>query len=104
MHGFGKRGHVLGTEETVAYWIRNAGNTSPATPLQLPNPPGADQTLSVHESWKNSAALIELVSVQGGGHNIPAPYGFGNPMFGPRSKDYWGADVIYDFFERSSMD
>ncbi|MEC7988166.1 MAG: hypothetical protein VX278_23570 [Myxococcota bacterium] len=104
LYGFGKRGRVLGTEETIEYWSRNAGNTSPATLLKLPNPTGADQTLSIHESWKNSAALIELDSVHGVGHNIPAPHGADNPLFGPRSKDYWGADVIYDFFERSSTD
>ena len=102
LYGLGKRGRVQSTQDTIAYWIENANILSDATVRDLPRTERSS-TQSVHQSWKGTAALIELVTVQGGGHTIPGLSGTSNPLFGPRSKEYWGADVIYDFFERSSL-
>ena len=103
LYGFGKRGNVQSSESTINYWIRNAKSEFTAEIRALPNPEGADKTHSIHQSWKSSKALIELITIQGGGHNIPGPLGSSNPLFGPRSRDYWSAIIIYDFFERVSL-
>jgi len=102
LHGFGKRGTVMSSEKTIEYWLRNAGIRSPPTEKLIENQNTYDQTQSIHKRWQNSQTLVELITVQGGGHNIPHPNFSPNPIFGPHSKDYWAADLVYDFFQRSS--
>jgi len=102
LYGLGKRGVVLSSDQTIGYWLRNANIHTVPSEKQLPSRGPKDERRSRHRQWSNGEVLVELISVKGGGHNIPGDFGWSPPFFGPRIHDYWGGDVIYDFFTRVS--
>ena len=100
LYGLGKRGTVLSSHETIRYWLNNAKISSMNGQKKVHS---IGNTRSTHEQWTKENTLISLITVQGGGHNIPGPSKSTNPIFGPKIKTFWGADIIYDFFIQSSQ-
>ena len=95
-----KRGAILSTDATVAWWCQHNGCTGDVSRGWLPDRDPRDRT-RVHVTRHTGAAPVVLYRVQGGGHTWPGgqPY---LPAFliGRVSRDVDAGRVIFDFFAK----
>lgn len=95
------RGRVLSVAETVAFWREH--NECPAEPevTHLPDTDPDDGTRVRRERYAPCAAgsVVELVTVEGGGHTWPGGYAYlPGWLIGRTSRDIDANAVIWDFF------
>lgn len=98
-----KRGHILSTDETIAWWAASAGCGAPEPERAVPDRDPEDGTTVFIQRTTDCDGSAEMVRVrvQGGGHTWPRGSGvLGEGLVGPVSQDIDGAAVIFRFFDR----
>ena len=98
-----KRGRILSTDETMAWWADNADCGPPRPERALPDRDPEDGTRVHMQRTVDCAGGAELVRVrvEGGGHTWPSGSGIlGERLVGPVSQDVDGARLIFRFFDR----
>lgn len=108
--GEGSRGTVRSAFATRDYWIQvNDANAAAVMYSTLPNGNWFDRCriqLEFYPATSNtSTAPVAFHRMSGGGHSIPTPRGFFNPIMnlydlligGPSCHDVYGADVAWEF-------
>ncbi len=101
--GDAERGEVLSTDETIAWWARNAGCSGAPESVLLPDSDPGDGMRVVEERWMDCAegAEVTLIQVSGGGHTWPGGQQYlPESWVGPVTRDIDGAEVIFSFFDR----
>ncbi|TVP57675.1 MAG: polyhydroxybutyrate depolymerase [Halomonadaceae bacterium] len=98
LFGFGDRGDVLPSYGTLAYF----GDPGPGaiTPLNPANARQQVQGQALIERWQGQdAPLLELVTLNGGGHTLPSRYGRMPRLLGTTNADIETADQVWGFFQ-----
>lgn len=98
-----KRGHILSTDETIAWWAGHADCGAPRPERALPDRDPTDGTRVHIQRTTDCAEGAEIVRVrvEGGGHTWPGGSGIlGEGLVGPVSQDADGARLIFRFFDR----
>jgi polyhydroxybutyrate depolymerase len=95
--GLVRRGKVRASRESARYF---AGLNGIAGAPQTSQTRTTDGTQVEQTLWHGSAAEIELVAIQGGGHGMPQPYRRHPRLLGPSPSQPNGAELIWDFFAR----
>jgi polyhydroxybutyrate depolymerase len=107
--GFFRRGEVLSTPDTVAFWQRQNGCSAEAQTKPLPDKDATDGSTVLAKQYADckSGAPVVLLTVQGGGHLPPGAQIGNRPMLrlmlGPVNQDISAADVSWKFFKRFPM-
>jgi polyhydroxybutyrate depolymerase len=106
-----KRGEVISTENTVAWWIAaNRDNPIPVESYSLPdlNPEdGCRITVDLYQPEGDGAPVL-FYTMEGGGHTVPSladPGWFDalvKPLLGRVCRDGDGAEMTWDFFRSVS--
>lgn len=93
-------GPVVSTDETLGVFAAIAGckGERTATPYPSRNPKGG--TRAILERDATCKVPVELVKIEGGGHNIPGPGRNIAPASGPHNADVDAARLIFEFFAR----
>ena len=102
-----KRGRVMSTADTVAYWIDVNGASSEAEVDRLPNRAWFDDSRAIVYRFAGGADGKDVVyyHIQGGGHTVPgyeresAAY---LAIAGPKNRDIDAPTEIWNFFLESS--
>jgi polyhydroxybutyrate depolymerase len=108
-----QRGTVRSAFATRDYWIQeNGADTTAVVYTTLPNRNWFDRCRIQCEAYPATAdassAPVQFYRLSGGGHCIPSPRGFFNPVMnlydlliaGPSCHDVYGADVAWEFLSR----
>jgi polyhydroxybutyrate depolymerase len=97
---FSKRGQVLSTDKTIAYWRNLAGlSTTPDNQWLVDDTNPHDNSQITVQDWQQTGKpRIRLYKVQGGGHNLPSTSGRMPKILGPQNADTNAADLLWDFF------
>ncbi len=100
MTGGAKRGSVISTDETMAYWANLAHEDfSKATKFDFPDTDKEDGTTATQFTLKNRKYDIRLIKVENGGHVLSVPTKTPPPaMIGKAIRDINMAQVVFDFF------
>jgi polyhydroxybutyrate depolymerase len=97
----GRRGDVISTTETVAYWRRVNGCTDVAREAVADRDPHDGSTVTI-ETGTCARAPVVLMRVKGGGHRIPGTEERSHPiidrLLGRQNHDIEAADVVWGFF------
>ena len=90
----------VSTDETLGVFAAIAGckGERTATPYPSRNPKGG--TRAILERDATCKVPVELVKIEGGGHNIPGPGRNIAPASGPHNADVDAARLIFEFFAR----
>jgi polyhydroxybutyrate depolymerase len=98
--GDSTRGQVRSSAESVAYWADLAGYSGAGEVRAWPERDPDDGTSVQSEHWRGAGKLpVQLVTVEGGGHNIPHP-DYGAPrILGRPSHEFNTAEVLWAFFQ-----
>lgn len=98
LFGFGDRGDVLPSYGTLAY-LSDPGPGA-ITPL---DPATASQQIrgkALIERWQSEGRpLLELVTIDGGGHTLPGRYGRMPRLLGSTNQDIDTAEQVWAFFQ-----
>lgn len=99
-----RRGAVLGTEATLAYWRGVDGLSDVATTQELPHLDRRDPTRVDRQTWGASGGpQVRLLRVQGGGHCEPSlthRYGWlYTKVCGKQNHDVESAEEAWAFFK-----
>lgn len=98
---FGKRGTVLGTEDTARYFSGRAGYQSPPFEHRYPDADPEDGTVATRAVWSEPGhPEVALITIHGGGHTIPHPRKRMPRIFGPTGRDVPAAEEVWRFFQR----
>jgi len=97
------RGEVLSTADTVKWWTKVNGCTSPPSLRSLPDTApddGAHVQIEAHEGCAEGTAVV-LYRVEGGGHTWPggAQY-LPRRMIGGVCRDFDATKELFDFFAK----
>lgn len=93
LFGFGNRGQVLSSAETIA-------GLGASTAVEKAETNAFGKALV--ETWTTSdARLLRLVTLSDGGHTIPTRRGRMPRLLGPTNRDLETADLIWGFFQQS---
>jgi polyhydroxybutyrate depolymerase len=96
-------GDRLTVPATIEKWVSLDGCTGPTHETPLPDTDGSDHTTIRRETHGlcRGGALVELYTVDGGGHTWPGgePY-LTEGLVGRTSRDLNACDVIWSFFAR----
>lgn len=100
------RGYVLSAAESVRYWLRNNGCSPTPRRDSLPDRDADDETQSTRAAYSGPTPASEVVfiTVHGGGHTWPGGWRYlPELVIGKTSRDFDGAEVIWEFFERHAL-
>lgn len=100
----GIRNGYMSAPETMAYWSEHNGCTYEASFVIEPDTYPTDGTLVIREQYDDCADEVMMYGVYQGGHTwprLPTPTGFN---LGTTSHDIVAAEVIWDFFQRQTLD
>ena len=97
-------GEVLSTGKTSGEFVNRSSCSGPPEVVWLPDVNPDDGTVTYRETFSDceTGAIFTKYIVRGGGHTMP-----GGTQYAPRyligrvSKDFSGAEAIWDFFERA---
>ena len=93
-----KRGAIVSTDATVAWWCRHNGCSGTVQAMWLPDRDRRDGT-RVHVSRHLGPAPVVLYRIQGGGHTWPGGQQYlPKLLIGPVCRDIDAGRVIFDFF------
>lgn len=101
----GKRGSVLSTEKSIAYWIEHNQCPEKGVVQQFPDNSKRDESTVMSKTYKNESTSVEvkLYQVSGGGHTEPSLKEHYSRIYlaivGPQNKDIEMADEIWKFFK-----
>jgi len=97
-----KRGHVLSAPASASWFVELAGGATSAELIKYPAQ-AADQPTTAHATrWQTVAgSVVQLVTIEGGGHTFPHPEASYPRFFGPANTDINAAAVIWDFFQQA---
>ena len=105
-YGMKKLGKVLSAPESVKFWVNNNKcSINPAITYE-PDKDPQDGTRIRKESYLNGKNGTEVILyvIEGGGHTWPGGYQyFGEGVIGKTSRDIDANEVIWDFFEKHSL-
>lgn len=105
-YGMKKLGKVLSAQESIGFWVSiNKCSIVPDTKYEPDADPG-DGTRILKESYTggNNGSEVILYVIEGGGHTWPGGFPYlGERVIGKTSRDMDAAEVIWDFFEKHSL-
>ena len=98
-------GEVLSTGKTSGEFVNRSSCSGPPEVIWLPDLAPGDGTITYSETFADceTGAMFTKYIVEGGGHTMP-----GGGQYAPRyligrvSRDFSGAEAIWEFFERAS--
>ena len=93
-------GPVVSTEETLARFAAIAGCKGERTAIPYPVRNAKSGTRAILERDTTCKIPVELVKIEGGGHNIPGPGRALTGASGPHNADVDAARLIFEFFAR----
>ncbi len=95
------RGSVYSAQESAGYWAELAGHSGEGEQNSWPDKVLDDDTTISSSTWSAPGRqTVQLVTVHGGGHNLPHPV-FSLPRIsGATSHEFDGADFIWQFFDQ----
>jgi polyhydroxybutyrate depolymerase len=105
-YGLKKLGKVLSAPESIKVWVKN--NECLETPVITYEPDmkpqdGTRVRKEAYTNGKNNSEVI-LYAIEGGGHTWPGGYQYlGEKIVGKTSRDINADEVIWDFFEKHSL-
>jgi polyhydroxybutyrate depolymerase len=101
---FLKRGEVVSTEASAAWFARLAGHTGPPERERLPDRSGEDGSTVERARWSGPGRRsVVLYSVRGGGHTVPHPTVRAPRLLGRTNADITAAEEIWLFFSGEAM-
>lgn len=96
---FVKRGLVVSTEASAAWFARLAGHTGQPERERLPDRDGDDGSTVERARWSGRGRKsVVLYSVRGGGHTVPHPTARAPRLLGRTNADVTAAEEIWSFF------
>jgi polyhydroxybutyrate depolymerase len=106
--GVRRLGEVISSRETAAYWARLAGH--PGDPEQYiylkdPRKENTHQNIAARITFwsaKNRKSVV-LITVPGGGHNIPYPHSRFPRITGKTCQDIDAYKLVCDFFRDARL-
>lgn len=99
----GSYGEVTSTDRTIAVWTTAAGLGAPSRTDTLPDRDPRDGCRVEVTTWSRSgtAAEVVLVTLRGGGHNIPGVDTPDRPrLVGPKCMEINGPEMTWEFLRR----
>ena len=100
LFGDSTRGEVLSAGESVAYWAQLGGYSGAGEVREWPERDPDDGTSVRSELWHGvGLPPVQLVTVEGGGHNIPHPDYAAPRILGRPSHEFNTAEVLWAFFQ-----
>lgn len=95
----GRRGPVLSTDDSMAYWRELAGYTAAPKRAELPDIDAGDGSRVERRSWAAPGhKTVVLDTIVGGGHTIPDPHVHMPGILGRTNGDIAAAAEIWTFF------
>jgi len=104
--GWRQYGRVLSTDETVAFFARNASCAGLATVEALPDANSGDDSRPIRYRYAPCAAGSEVVlyRIEGGGHTWPGRDRYlPRAIIGAQNEDFDGTGAILEFFGLADM-
>jgi len=97
------RGRMMSTDETVQYFAGLNGLPGQPQITRLPHVDPSDKTWVERLSWSAPGKPgVVLLTVHGGGHNVPQPYYRYPSIVGAQTKDLDAPAAIWEFFAKES--
>ena len=96
----GNRGEVLSSQETINYWAKLAGHSSPPQQRTLADTVSDDNSTVEVYNWEAPGRKpVQLYAIIGGGHNVPHPQLKLPLILGGTNNDIVAAQEIWNFFK-----
>jgi len=97
------RGRMLSTDATAQYFLGLNGLSNPPQITRLPHVDPSDKTWVERLSWTApNKPTVVLLTIHGGGHNLPQPYYRYPSVVGAQTKDLDAPAAIWEFFAKES--
>jgi polyhydroxybutyrate depolymerase len=96
----GRRGEVIGTQETLRIFVQRNGCQARPAPSALPDRDRGDGSTVTRFLWSGCRQPIALYRVDGGGHTFPGDQTRERRITGAKNRDINGAVTVISFLLR----